>query len=116
MRRIASLLGSLVLMGCSVFAGLEPKLRIVVAAGPAEVHQFRPETIEAPARTVVAIDFTNVSALDHNFVFIDPIVARSREIVGPGTSDTIQFETPTAGSYSWVCTVHEDMRGTLLVR
>lgn len=77
---------------------------------------FDPPTVTAPPDTVVALNFTNVSSLDHTLFFLDPMTVRSREFIRPGESERLVFRTPVSGSYDFVCTVHQGMRGTLIVR
>ena len=64
----------------------------------------------------MAVTFANASTLEHNLVFLAPIDERTREIVRPGEADLMEFETPAAGNYRFVCTVHEEMLGALLVQ
>ena len=76
---------------------------------------FEPGLVAAPAHARAIIEFTNTSTIDHNLVFLDPIEARTSAIVVPGHSDRLEFETPSVGSYTFVCTIHEGMTGTLRV-
>jgi len=65
---------------------------------------------------VVAVSFTNVSTQEHNLVFLAPIDVRTSEIVRPGEVERLELVTPGAGTYEFVCTIHEEMTGSLLVR
>jgi plastocyanin len=121
--RIAALIGvllvvglGLIFVGYQALAGERPKVVLQVRSEPAEGLGFDPATITAPANVLVAISFANVSTLDHNLVFLDPLDARTQAIVGPGTTDTIELMTPAAGDYPFVCTIHEGMAGSLTVR
>ena len=102
--------------GCGVLAAEAPALELEVRSAAGDVNAFEPGTLLAPPNTLVAVDFANVSVREHNMVFIDPIAARTRDIVEPGDRDTFQFKTPSAGTYRFVCTVHEEMTGQLIVR
>jgi plastocyanin len=82
------------------------------AISPAE-FAFAPTTIAAPANTAISIRFTNPTTASHTFVMLSPIDRRSGRIVGPGETDRLDFTTPIAGTYQFVCTVHAEMRGVL---
>ncbi len=41
---------------------------------------------------------------------------RTREIIRPGGWERLEFRTPEVGHYEFVCTIHEGMAGTLVVR
>ena len=111
------LIGVVVLVaGCDVLASKRPQLLLEVRSQPGDLLGFEPATIDAPTGTGVELSFANVSSIDHNLVFLAPMDARTREIVRPGESDRLEFETPGAGSYRFVCTIHQGMRGSLLVR
>jgi plastocyanin len=114
--RLTALVAATAIAGCGVFAAPAATLRLAVRTTAGDVNAFDPLTLEAPSHTLVTVDFTNVSALEHNLVFIAPITARTREIVEPGQSESIQFQTPGAGEYRFVCTIHEEMNGRLSVR
>lgn len=42
--------------------------------------------------------------------------AATQAVVAPGESATITFTAPSAGTYTWVCTIHPNMIGTLIVQ
>jgi plastocyanin len=91
-------------------------VRVEVSTGPGTELTFEPAHIVAPAQTHASLVFSNSSTLPHNLDFLGPVAARTRAIVQPGASDVIDFETPAAGTYRFVCTIHEDMVGTLETR
>ncbi len=79
--------------------------------------EFDPTTISAPANTPVQLIFNNQSdSQPHNLVFQEGIEAKTADVVQPGQSQTISFTTPGAGSYTYVCTIHPGMEGTLTVQ
>lgn len=78
--------------------------------------KFDPATAEAPANSPVKLVFNNKSTQPHNLSFQQGISAKTADSVAPGASETIQFTTPAAGTYKWVCTIHPGMEGTLTVK
>jgi plastocyanin len=104
--------GLLVAAGCGAPA---PGLTLNVEARAISPDQFAfsPTAIAAPANTAVSIRFANATAASHTFVLLSPIDRRSGRIVGPGETDRLDFTTPVAGTYWFVCTVHAEMRGVL---
>lgn len=95
------------------------------SGGPAEVrvearaagagYAFVPASVQAPSQSRVMVTLHNASDAPHTLVLLEPIDRRSGTIVEPGNSDRLELVTPAAGSYRFVCTVHADMSGTLLV-
>jgi len=92
-------------------AGLE----LTVASGPGDALTFLPDAISAPAATLVRVRFQNGSSQAHNLTFQAPISAATQTIVEAGASDEATFTTPGRGSYTFVCTIHMGMAGTLTV-
>ncbi len=78
--------------------------------------KFDPTTVEAPANTAVKLAFNNQSTQPHNLVFQQGIMAQTSPNVAPGASETIEFTTPAAGSYRFVCSLHPSMEGVLTVK
>ena len=79
--------------------------------------KFVPDTAEAPANAAVKLTFTNNSTSQpHNLFFQQGITAQTEPSIAPGGSQTIEFTTPAAGSYRFVCTLHPGMEGTLNVK
>jgi plastocyanin len=105
----------LVLAGCQVLASTVPSVTLAVASLPDEEIGFAPTELSAPANTLTNVTFNNVSTVDHNLVFLGQITARTSAIIEPGRSETIQLRTPEAGVYTFQCTIHEEMKGTLIV-
>lgn len=77
---------------------------------------FEPAEVTVPAGALVRLTFVNQSTVPHNLVFDDPINASTAESVEPGTEETIEFVAPEAGEYTFVCTLHPGMEGTLIVQ
>lgn len=76
---------------------------------------FDPTEISASAGATVRLTFVNESTVPHNLTFDDPINAATKVTVQPGEEDTIEFTAPEAGEYTYVCTLHPGMEGTLIV-
>ena len=76
---------------------------------------YMPDELHAPARTSVRLTFRNVSTESHNLTFGAPIGTATQTIVESGESDVVDLVTPGPGRYAFVCTIHMDMTGTLVV-
>ncbi len=76
---------------------------------------FDPTEITVPAGATIRLTFNNESTVPHNLTFDDPINAATENIVDPGASETIEFTAPESGEYTYVCTLHPGMEGTLIV-
>lgn len=77
--------------------------------------EFEPDEVSVPAGAPVSVTFQNLSTLPHNLTFNAPINAATNVIVQPGASETIEFPAPEPGDYTFVCTIHPGMEGTLTV-
>jgi plastocyanin len=93
-----------------------PELEVVVGSAAGDGLTFVPAAIAAPADTLIRVAYRNDSSEAHNLTFQGPISAATRTIVDPGATDVATFVTPAAGSYTFVCTIHVGMSGTLTVR
>jgi glucose/arabinose dehydrogenase/plastocyanin len=76
---------------------------------------FDPGEITVPAGATVRLTFSNEATVPHNLTFEDPISAATDTVIDPGDSQTIEFIAPEAGEYTFVCTLHPGMEGTLIV-
>ena len=76
---------------------------------------FVPDEISVPTGTTVRLTFMNESTVPHNLTFGAPINAATATIVDPGAEETIEFTAPEAGEYTFKCTLHPGMEGTLTV-
>ncbi|MEP7361189.1 MAG: plastocyanin/azurin family copper-binding protein [Chloroflexota bacterium] len=75
---------------------------------------FDPAMLEAPAGTVVQVDYLNDSSLPHNIHFFagsDSTAASlgmTDVVTGPGQTKSVTFTTPSApGDYYFWCDVHQ---------
>ena len=92
-----------------------PGLELAVSSAPGDMLMFAPDSISAPAATLVRVAFRNESSQAHNLTFQAPISAATQTIVEAGASDAATFVTPGPGSYTFVCTIHMGMSGTFTV-
>jgi plastocyanin len=92
-----------------------PGVELAVASAPGDALTFVPDAISAPAATLVRVHYQNDSSQAHNLTFQAPISAATQTIVDAGASGEATFVTPGPGSYTFVCTIHIGMAGTLTV-
>jgi plastocyanin len=81
--------------------------------------EFDASVIEAPAGEEFTITFTNLEAQPHNVVVLteeggDEIVA-GNVIDQPDATDTITVPALDPGEYYFLCEIHPDMNGTIVV-
>ena len=113
------LLVAALVAGCAAAGEPSPSAPAVVGVSittaPGERLEFDPaETTIALARSV-HVRFRNVSSLPHNLVFTGTLTASTRTIVAPGTADEVEVVLPGPGRYPFVCTIHVEMSGALIV-
>ncbi len=100
-----------------------PTVTIEVKTTDAASLVFDPKMIEAPANTVVQVNYLNDSSLPHNIEFFAgadqsaPLLGKTDIATGPGALKSVIFTTPaTPGDYFFWCFVHQSlMTGTLHV-
>ena len=81
--------------------------------------QFDANVIEAPAGEEFTITFTNLESQPHN-VAVDTEeggdeIVTGEVITGPDATTTITVPALDPGEYFFVCDVHPDMNGTIVV-
>ena len=114
---LVAVIGGLSLLGGGGGAqAATPAITIAVGTGEGASLEFEPTAIEAPANTAVALTFTNQSTLPHNLTFQEGFTAATSPNVAGGAAETINFQTPGPGTYTFVCTIHPGMEGTLTVQ
>ena len=91
-------------------------LEISVATDTGGALRFDPAEITVTAGATVRLTFTNKATVPHNLTFDDPIDVATETVVDPGASQTIEFTAPEAGEYTYVCTLHPGMEGTVVVQ
>jgi len=77
--------------------------------------KFSTDTLSAPADEAFTLRFDNQEAIPHNVSISDSSGAKAftgEVFAGPGSRD---YPVPplAAGSYTFICDVHPEMRGTL---
>ena len=91
-------------------------VEITVGTDTGSANEFMPAEVTVPAGATVRLTFVNESdSVPHNLTFGDPIDAATATTVAPGEEETIEFTAPEAGEYTFVCTLHPGMEGTLIV-
>ena len=104
--------------------GSPPEVVIEVATNQDDPLVFVPATLEAPAATVVQVNYLNNSNLPHNINFFNgpdssaPSLGATALVTGPNAPESVIFSTPQdPGSYYFWCDVHfAAMSGTLQVQ
>ena len=87
-----------------------------VGTDTGSANEFVPAEVTVPAGATVQLTFRNESdSVPHNLTFGDPINAATETTVAPGEEETIALTTPDAQEYTFVCTLHPGMEGTLVV-
>lgn len=90
-------------------------VEITVGTDDGAENLFDPDEVSVPTGATVRLTFTNEATVPHNLTFDDPINEATETIVPPGESETIEFVAPEPGEYTFVCTLHPGMEGTLTV-
>ena len=81
----------------------------IVASGTTWKFDPASVTITAPA----AVTWVNKSDVQHNVVFSDASV-KSSELFDKGKSFSTTLSAP--GTFSYLCSIHPDMKGTVVVQ
>jgi plastocyanin len=115
-RRMAVLAICFAMLACRASAAPGVAVQLEVSTKPGAELAFDPDRVVAPAHMRVRLVFSNASSVAHNLVFLGSLDAATRPIVQAGDSDQVEFETPAPGSHPFVCSIHEDMSGTLETR
>jgi plastocyanin len=114
--RLRAVLFALALTGCA--GSDDPRVTtrptvVSISTSPGEALRFEPVASQILAAGPVEVTFHNRSSQAHNLVFVGEVSAASRTIVEAGGWDRIVFIPPGPGTYSFVCTIHEGMSGSL---
>ncbi len=90
-------------------------IRIAVATAPGEKLAFDPPEVAVGSVAPVTLTFRNASSVAHNLTFTSGLSGATRTIVEPGAIQELQLMPPAAGTYPFVCTIHAEMTGQLVV-
>ncbi|HET9853332.1 MAG TPA: PQQ-dependent sugar dehydrogenase [Candidatus Limnocylindrales bacterium] len=92
-------------------------VEVTVGTDTGGALQFDPASVTVPAGSSVSLVFENRStSVPHNLTLGPPIDEATATIVDPGSSETLTFAAPDPGDYTFVCTLHPGMEGTLTVQ
>jgi plastocyanin len=118
-RLAAALSLGVALLGCQAMnattSGPPAGIRVAVATAPGETLAFDPFEIEVGSVVPVSLTFRNASSVAHNLTFTSGLTIGTRTIVEPGAVQELHFVPPAAGTYPFVCTIHAEMTGQLVV-
>ena len=122
MKRFVMILG-MGLAAVTLFAGLAiwsgthtavAASAIALPAGGSEIEinnfSFAPSTVTVPAGTPVT--WTNKDEIGHNVVSTDKSI--KSKVLDTNEKFTFTFTKP--GTYSYICTIHPRMKGTVVVQ
>jgi plastocyanin len=123
---VPGLLGALVLQACgegsetsteASAADCRPeRTELGIKAGE-PTHEFSTDCLAAPAKKPFTITFTNLDESSHGQHNIEiENVFKGKTIDGFGESTTYTIGPQPAGNYSFLCTKHPFMNGTLVVQ
>lgn len=90
-------------------------IRVAVATAPGETLAFDPSEIQVGSVVPVTMTFRNASSVAHNLTFTGGLSIATRTIVEPGAVEVLHVVPPSAGRYPFVCTIHAEMTGQLVV-
>lgn len=78
----------------------------------AQDFSFSPNQIDVEPGAEVEIEVKNSGSASHTFTAEDIDVD---ERLDPGASATVAFTAPDSGEVSWLCTIHPQMTGMIIV-
>jgi plastocyanin len=110
--------------GPSGTPGPTPGLALEVSTPQEQATSFVPDSLDAPAATVVQVNYLNDSSLPHNIKFFEgtdssaPVLGETEDSTGPDVTTSVTITTPeTPGDYYFWCDIHgASMAGTLHIQ
>lgn len=119
-RLLACGFATLLVVGCLAAGPAAPAspaaIGVTITSASGQTVAFDPPEVMVRATGPIAVTFQNVSSQAHNLVFTAGLRAATRTIVEPGTSDQLLLPPLPPAAYPFVCTIHDGMSGTLIVR
>ena len=106
----------LLLAACGGGSSNEPEQVSVTVKGQ-DSFRYEPDTLTVPSGAQVSLTLENTGVLEHSWVLIpntvepeaadetDALGGASTGVVPGGASNTIVFNAPPVGTYTFVCTV-----------
>lgn len=76
-------------------------------------YSFNPSAVSFPAANMVTVTWTNNDGVTHTVTSNGVPSFTSSGYIGPGQTYSLSF--PTAGTYSYHCSIHTTMTGTITV-
>jgi plastocyanin len=118
LQRLGSVvMAALVLVGCAGVPASSPPSQIpgVTLDVSAERSVFDHDRLNVPADTPFAVRFDNKDVVPHNVSIRGAGVAQVGEIFGGPAERTYLFSPLPAGTYTFICDLHPEMRGVFEV-
>lgn len=113
---VALAAGALLAAGCAGAPAPTPDATPAVTLSiSAENSVFDRDRLTVPADVPFAIDFENRDVVPHNVSIRGDGVRQVGEIFGGPDERTYTFAALTPGTYTFLCDVHPEMRGTVEV-
>ena len=103
-------------MGAAATASSSGSVDVLITTTSGETMAFEPDATVLRATGPITITFRNGSSWAHNLVFTSGSSAATRTIVEPGTSDQLFLPPLPPGTYPFVCTIHDGMKGRLVLQ
>lgn len=108
-----------ILVGCQALSATSTApagaVHVTVETAAGETLAFDPVEVQVASVAPVTVTFRNGSTVAHNLTFTDGLTAATRTIVEPGTVEQLHIVPPRPGTYPFVCTIHAEMTGQLVV-
>ena len=108
-----------ILVGCQALNATDTPpagaVQVTVATAAGETLAFDPAELQVGSIAPLTVTFRNGSTVAHNLTFTEGLTAATRTIVEPGAIEQLHIVPPRPGTYPFVCTIHAEMTGQLVV-
>jgi plastocyanin len=111
---LAGILGGCQAMSATSTAPADP-VHVTVETAAGETLAFDPAEVQVGSVAPLTVTFRNGSTIAHNLTFTDGLTVATRTIVEPGAVEQLHLVPPRPGTYPFVCTIHAEMTGQLVV-